>query len=82
LHNPNPKRLQILDITATQEINVSGIVKIMKLRKSGVSQHLALLRKAGLVISNKKGKNVHYKAVNSSIITLTRNPWHMDTATY
>lgn len=45
----NPKRLQILNVLATDHRTFSDLVEIMKLPKANVAQHLSVLKHAGLI---------------------------------
>lgn len=42
------------------ERSVGELVAFLKIRDSAVSQHLALLRKDGLVTSRRDGQTIHY----------------------
>lgn len=64
----NPKRLEILDIIKDKEVTVNEISKILGVRKSNTSQHLAYLRYVGVVIARRSGKNIFYKLVDPKII--------------
>lgn len=76
----HPLRLQILEfIDKNKSINVNKIYNTLKLEQSITSQHLRILRAAGLVKTNREGKFIHYevnyeqventlKAVNSFLI--------------
>ncbi|WP_371602212.1 metalloregulator ArsR/SmtB family transcription factor [Streptomyces sp. NBC_01220] len=44
------------------ELTVGEIAERCALKPSTVSEHLSLLRRGGLVISRKEGKQVHYRA--------------------
>ena len=57
----NPVRLKIISCLDKKPKNVSQLIKICKISQSAVSQHLAKLKKAGLVKDKKLGKNVYYK---------------------
>jgi DNA-binding transcriptional ArsR family regulator len=55
------KRLTILGyLREAEEMNVSALVKRMKMPQSTVSHHLALLRLAGLAKTRRDGKEVYY----------------------
>ena len=56
----NPNRLMILCILAEGEKSVGAIAKILEIRETVVSQHLALLRKDGLVRRRRDGQMIHY----------------------
>jgi DNA-binding transcriptional ArsR family regulator len=58
----HPLRLQILEfIDKHQEINVNKIYHSLKIEQSITSQHLKVLRMAGIVDNDKDGKFIHYR---------------------
>jgi len=57
----NPKRLEILDILKEErEISVNRLAERLEIPKANTSQHLAVLRQAGVVATRKDGINVYY----------------------
>lgn len=64
----NEKRLEILNNIKYEERRVEELVKILGVSKANVSQHLALLRHAGIVTARRSGLNVYYKIVDPEII--------------
>ena len=57
----HPLRLKILEfIDKNDEINVNKIYNTLKLEQSITSQHLRILRLAGLVTTKRDGKFIHY----------------------
>ena len=54
------RRLMILHHLAEKEHSVSQLVELTRLSPSGVSQHLARLRRADLVTSRRHAQAVHY----------------------
>ena len=57
----HPLRLKILQfIDQNDTINVNKIYNTLKLEQSITSQHLRILRSAGLVDTEKEGKYRHY----------------------
>jgi len=57
----HPLRLKILEFIDSQGIiNVNKIYNTLKIEQSVTSQHLRLLRLAGVVEAKKEGKYVHY----------------------
>lgn len=57
----HPLRLKILEYIDSQGIiNVNKIYNTLKIEQSVTSQHLRLLRLAGVVNAKKDGKFVHY----------------------
>lgn len=58
----HPLRMKILSfIDQNEVINVNKIYNTLKLEQSITSQHLRILRTAGLVITVREGKYIHYK---------------------
>ncbi|HOX24587.1 MAG TPA: metalloregulator ArsR/SmtB family transcription factor [Candidatus Krumholzibacteria bacterium] len=57
----NPKRLEILDILKAEgEITVNALADQLEIPKANTSQHLAVLRQAGVVTTRRDGINVFY----------------------
>ena len=54
-------RLRLLHLIAGQEVCVCYLVEILGLPQPTISQHLAYLRKAGLVRARRQGKWMHYR---------------------
>ena len=73
----NPKRLEILDILKDQgEICVNELAERLEIPKANTSQHLAVLRQAGVVNTRKEGINVYYSLRSQKITdacSLTRD---------
>lgn len=58
----HPLRMKILSfIDQNEVINVNKIYNTLKLEQSITSQHLRILRTAGLVVTVRDGKYIHYK---------------------
>ncbi len=53
-------RLAILGLLKRQEMCVCDIWSALDLPQNLVSHHLAVLKRAGLVVARKQGLNVHY----------------------
>ncbi|MEY3052525.1 MAG: hypothetical protein RLY31_2310 [Bacteroidota bacterium] len=73
----HPLRLRILEfIDQNGVVNVNKIYKSLKLEQSITSQHLRILRLAGLVVTIREGKFIHYKVdydkVNNAVISIGR----------
>lgn len=57
----HPLRMKILEfIDQNDEINVNKIYNTLNLEQSITSQHLRILRLAGLVNTTREGKFIHY----------------------
>lgn len=63
----NPKRLEILNILRHKEMTVGEIVKQMKISKANVSQHLAIMRTAGILNAEREGMNITYRIANQKV---------------
>lgn len=64
----SPLRLKIINYLQDKEITAGKIVKNVGASKANISQHLALLKRLGVVSSRKEGKNVYYKISDLRII--------------
>ncbi len=53
-------RLKIIKLLLQKDFCVRGLAKRLGISESAVSQHLKILRKAGLVLGEKRGYYVHY----------------------
>ncbi|HSG89639.1 MAG TPA: metalloregulator ArsR/SmtB family transcription factor, partial [Pseudomonadales bacterium] len=56
----NEKRLMILCHLVAQERSVGELAELLGTRPSTVSQHLALLRREGLVTSRREAQTLYY----------------------
>ncbi|HHB79202.1 MAG TPA: transcriptional regulator [Saprospiraceae bacterium] len=64
----HPLRLEILDfIDKNTTVNVKSIYNELDLKQSITSQHLQILRRAGLVITKRDGKFINYSLDYSKI---------------
>ena len=61
-------RLEILNILKFSERTVEELLKVIPITKANMSQHLALLRYAGIVKTRKNGLNVIYQIVDPRIV--------------
>lgn len=64
----NHIRLELLDLLRDREQSVSELMERTGLSQANVSQHLSIMKAKGIVISSRKGKNVHYSLANQKII--------------
>ena len=53
-------RLQILQLIKDKELCVNAITKKLNITQPAVSQHLLILKEAGLVKSDRYGSIIHY----------------------
>jgi DNA-binding transcriptional ArsR family regulator len=57
----HPARLEILDLLCDGEACVCHIQAMLDYRQAFISQHLNILRQAGLITSRKEGARLYYK---------------------
>ena len=64
----NPTRLEILNLLRDEELSVTELIAKTKLNQANISQHLSIMKSKGIVISDRKGKNIYYRLTNPKII--------------
>ena len=67
----NAHRLRILELLAQRETSVEALAERVGLSIANASQHLRLLRAAGLLISRRRGKHVLYGLSDPTVLELT-----------
>jgi DNA-binding transcriptional ArsR family regulator len=67
-----PVRVQILLVIAQGEACVCHLEAYLGLRQAAISQHLMLLRDAGLVTTHRDGRNIYYRLARPEIMDLVR----------
>ena len=63
----DPKRLMIIHELRDGTKSVAELAESLGLKQSNTSQHLAVMRRAGLVIPQRQGNTVYYSLVSSKI---------------
>ena len=63
-----PSRIQILLIISIQEACVCHLEAVLGMRQASISQHLMVLRKAGLVTAHRDGRNIFYHLVHPEVV--------------
>lgn len=64
----HPRRLEIVQLLRDQVLSVSQIYEMLDLPQANVSQHLMLLRQAGVVVAERKGKEIYYRLAHKNIV--------------
>ena len=64
----NPTRLKILHLLRYDELSVSDIIEKSKLSQANISQHLAIMKSRGIVVSRRDGKNMYYRLASPKIV--------------
>ena len=65
-------RLQILLAIGTEESCVCHLEATLGWRQAYLSQHLMALRKAGIVVTSRQGRNIHYRLSNPYFLAIIR----------
>ena len=69
----HPIRIRILEVlSAEPEVSVSHLLTVVDLEPSHVSQHLAVLRRNRLVVSERRGSLVYYRLAYPEVADLLR----------
>lgn len=63
-----PARIQILLMIGAQEACVCHMEAGLRMRQASISQHLMVLRKAGLVTSRRDGRNIFYRITQPEVL--------------
>ena len=63
----HPARIRILELLVEGEQPVSSLLEEMGLEPSTLSQHLAVVKRTGLVESRRKGNAVTYRLADQSV---------------
>lgn len=66
------KRLCVLELLSSGERSVSDLSREASCQVPNMSQHLAVLRSAGLVVSRREGSTVYYRLTDPRILEAYR----------
>ena len=71
------RRIELLDVLANGERTVEGLAGEVGLSLANASQHLQVLRQAGLVATRRDGNSIHYRLAAPEVFGLWRalRPW-------
>lgn len=64
----HPRRLEIVQLVRGQELAVTDIYQMLDLPQANVSQHLAILKEAGVLASRRSGKQVYYRVGSNTLV--------------
>ena len=68
----DPQRVRALAALRGGELCLCALITLLKLAPSTVSKHMSLLIQAGLVLSRKEGRWVHYRLAKGRVTTHVR----------
>ena len=66
------RRIELLDVLANGERAVEALAGEVGLSVANTSQHLQVLRRAGLVVTRREGTSVHYRLASPEVFELWR----------
>src|SRR5438445_5611306 len=66
----HPARVRILELLREGERSVGALQAELELDSGGTSQHLAALRRIGLVTSRREGTSVYYRVEDDGVFDL------------
>lgn len=64
----NTKRLEVLHLLKQGKLSVSEMERMLGLRQANLSQHLMVLRRFGVVVTRRKGKEIYYELAHSNFV--------------
>jgi ArsR family transcriptional regulator len=64
----SPRRLEILHALATRPMEVGRLAELLGASQPNVSQHLAVLRNAGIVEAERNGREVRYRLADPDVM--------------
>jgi len=67
------RRAEVVDLLANGERSVESIASEIEMSVANASQHLQVLRRAGLVSSRREGTSVFYRLASSDVVKLWRS---------
>lgn len=68
----DPKRLCVLESLAAGELSVGDLSTKVGCQVPNMSQHLAVLRSAGLVTTRREGNTVYYRLTDPTVLEAYR----------
>ena len=66
----HPLRLKILCVLGEREVSVQDIVESVGTSQSNISQHLAILRDKGVLLTRKAANRVYYRVGDTRTLSL------------
>ncbi|MFP5347673.1 MAG: ArsR/SmtB family transcription factor [Actinomycetes bacterium] len=66
----HPVRVRVLELLVEGEQGVSDLLAETGMEPSHLSQHLAVLRRAGVVVANREGNAVRYRLAHEAVADL------------
>lgn len=68
----NPIRLEILDVVGEQEVSFGELMARLGISKTNLSQHLLVMRRAGIVLDRREGVYAYYHLAYPEVLQACR----------
>jgi DNA-binding transcriptional ArsR family regulator len=65
-----PMRVRLIDRLAAETTTVQELVDALGTTQQNISQHLGIMRRAGIVARHKEGTHVHYQLDDTNILAI------------
>ncbi len=65
----HPVRLMVVNALRDSESSVSRLAETIGVPVPSLSQHLAVMRQRGIVLTRRRGNEVHYRIANPKMLT-------------
>lgn len=65
----SPRRLEIIHLLGSGPRDVMTLAVAMRVTQPNVSQHLAVMRSAGIVVAERVGRAVHYRLSDPDVVS-------------
>jgi len=64
----NAKRMEIISTLKDREMSAGELLEKIVLSKANLSQHMAVLKAKGVILTRREGVNIYYRIANLKII--------------
>jgi len=64
----NAKRMEIISMLKDREMSAGELLEKIVLSKANLSQHMAVLKAKGVILTRREGVNIYYRIANPKII--------------
>ena len=64
----NAKRMEIISMLKDREMSAGELIEKIVLSKANLSQHMAVLKAKGVILTRREGVNIYYRIANPKII--------------
>jgi ArsR family transcriptional regulator len=68
----HPQRLQMVELLMERDHSVGELAEAVGVGQAACSQHLNLMRAHGVLASERNGREVHYRVVNPTAVSIIR----------